>query len=243
MKFNFFKLIEDKYKTRLSLKRPIVVRLDGKNICKNLDINMLDETPGGFAYALKNTAKHLSRKFNTICIASSDEISIIFLKPEILQTMYSKLDCQKVSSLISQEVFLNFNKFYGSNHIYFDARSFNIPTEKALSYILYRKASAENVYTIYYAKRLMTTKERIGLKQGELTKKLNKISNDFKHRTTHNTIGSFYFDGVELSFSDINSYKQEDNLYIYLKKVALGKISSSYKVICNNDDSEDDLFL
>ena len=240
MKFNFFKLIEDKYKTRLSSKRPVVVRLDGKNICKNPDINMLDESNGGFAYALKETANHLSRKFNTLCIASSDEISILFFKPEILQSMYKKLDCQKVSSLISQEVFLNFNNFYSGDNIFFDARSFNIPDGKSLSYITYRKASAENISVIYHAKRLITFKERVELKQAELTKYLDSISDDFRNRSTHNTAGSFYFDGVELSFDDISCFNDsDDKLFNHLKSTILKKLTS-YNSIIDCDDNEDD---
>ncbi len=247
MSKNFFSDIENKYKTRLSSKKTIVARLDGKNICKNIEINMLDENEGGFAYALKNTTKILSWKHNTLAFCSSDEINLIFLDSSKIKSTYGNLDTQKVSSLISQDVFLHFNKFYTKDLIYFDNRTFNINDNIIPKYINYRKISADNVNTMYYAKMYISGGNRYGLKKDELSNILYDMNSDFKYRSEHNTYGTCYFNGIEIDFDEIpNSVESQLELHSILTKISEDKINKD--IISDeptNDiyDDLDELFL
>lgn len=220
LKFNFFKNIEDKYKVRISLKKPIVIRLDGKNICKNPSINLTDEKELGFSFSLNNTAKAISRKFNAICTSSTDEINIIILNPNILHKHYNSVECQKISSFIAQEVSFSFNNIYSGDRILFDARTFNIPENKVQSYLAYRIGMAKNVYTIYYAKKLLTPSERINVKINDLESILNRISPEYKNRSQHNTYGAIFYNGTEISYSNLPKEQLGiDELINYLKNL------------------------
>lgn len=201
--YNFFQNIENKYKTRFSLNKPIVIRLDGKNVCKNPEINLLDETEQQFSFSLINTAKTLSRKFNAICFCSTDEINLLILDSSLLYRYYNTIECQKLSSFISQEVFSIFNTLYIGEKIFFDARTFNIPENKAQSYIFYRAGMAKNVYTVYYAKKLLPPRERINIKLDTLDITLKNISEEYRNRSAHNTYGAIFYNGYEINFSDI----------------------------------------
>lgn len=236
MKFNYFKILEDKYKTRLSVKSPIIIRLDGKNICKNKEINMIDESENGFAYALKKTGLYLSRKFECVALVASDEINLIILDPNKLKRIYGHLECQKVSSLVAQEVYFIFNSNFHQEQILFDARAFNIPDNKINSYIIHRSQTANNVYTIYYAKKILSYPERAGLKSSELDKFLCQISEEFKHRSTHNRVGTIYINGNNVSLeTSLNSNIK------FNTPISINQFNSNTIII--DDDSEDDLFF
>lgn len=216
-KFNYFKLIEDKYKTRFSLKKPIVIRFDGKNVCKNPTINLLDESELQFSYSLNNTARSLSRKFKALCFSSTDELNIIILDTNILQKYYDTVECQKLSSFLAQEVFSMFNNLYVGDKVLFDARTFNIPENKIQSYISYRTGMAKNCYTNYYAKKILPARERVNMKLEALDNILKNESDDYRNRSTHNTYGAFYYNGYEIQFSDISSNDMNiDELIKYL---------------------------
>lgn len=204
-KFNYFKNIEDRYKTRISLNKPIIIRLDGKNVCKNPAINLLDEKEHQFASSLNTTARSLSRKFNALCTSSTDEINIIILDPNLLYKHYGSIECQKISSFIAQEVSTCFNNLYSGERILFDARTFNIPNTKVISYISYRVGLARNVYTIYYAKKLLAPRERVGFKINTIHDTLINISSDYRTRSTHNTYGAIYYNGTELFIENMPS--------------------------------------
>ena len=236
MKFNYFKTLEDKYKTRLSMKSPIIIRLDGKNICKNKEINMVDESENGFAYALKKTGLYLSRKFECIALVASDEINLIILDPNKLKRIYGHLECQKTSSLIAQEVYFVFNSNFHQEQILFDARTFNIPENKINSYIIHRSQTAKNVYTIYYAKKILSYPERAGLKSVELEELLCKLSYDFKNRSSHNRVGSIYINGNNIDLDTTLKSNIKFNT-----PISINQFTSDAIII--DDDSEDDLFF
>lgn len=153
--FNYFGMLESKYNRYINWDKPFVVRFDGVNVTKNLDIDMLDVNIGGFAYALIHTARILSKIYHTFVIVESDEISIIFQDTICLKNKFSSNKVQKISSIFSQEVFKIFNSLYSGNTIFFDAKSFNIPSEKIESYIKYREKSAKCVCHTYLAKRYL----------------------------------------------------------------------------------------
>lgn len=196
MTFNYFKSIEDKYKSRISPNKPIIIRLDGKKITKNKEINMLDESQGAFAYSLKKASAHISRKFNCLVLTSSDEINLIITEPSRLNRLYDSFECQKLSSLISQDIGYIFNQHYKGEMILFDARTFNIPINKVSSYVSYRLQSARNVQTMYFAKRLLSPRERIGKKMHELELILDSFSGEFKNRNDYKKHGCCFFRGT-----------------------------------------------
>lgn len=204
--FNYFKTIEDKYKSKISVSKPVVIRLDGRHICANKAINLLNETEGSFSDILKKTCKHFSDKYSCIVYFATDEINLIFQKPKVLKMMYESIDTQRIASLISQEIFHYFNTNYnkeGSNAIYFDARCFNIPEWKVGSYIRYRRQCGKNVLTTYFAKQTLPYFDRRGLSLTKLEDILSKKFEDFNSRTPFQIEGGIYSCGADLSIEDI----------------------------------------
>lgn len=217
--FNYFKTIEDKYKSKISVNKPVVIRLDGRNICSNKTINLLDETEGSFSDILKKTCKHFSQEFSCIVYFATDEINMIFQKPKVLRMMYDSIDTQRIASLISQEVFNYFNTNYNKdtyyNTIYFDARCFNIPEWKICSYIKYRRQCGKNVLTTYYAKQRMPYFDRRGLSLVKLENLLINKFEDFNTRTTFQIEGGIYSCGADLSTDEVlKSFEMANNQQI-----------------------------
>lgn len=211
--FNYFKTIEDKYKSKISVNKPVVIRLDGKHICSNKAINLLDETEGSFSDILKKTCKHFSDKFSCIIYFATDEINMIFQKPKMLQMMYESIDTQRIVSLISQEVFNYFNKNYDKDMtIYFDARCFNIPEWKVGSYIKYRRQCGKNVLTTYYSKQRLPYFDRKGLSLKNLEKIMQDKFDDFNKRTTFQIEGGLYSSGAELSINEMLKSLEKEHI-------------------------------
>lgn len=213
MGFNYFKMIETKYSSQISFEKPIIIRLDGKDVTKNPNINILDTNKDEFADSLKNTASYLSLKYNCIALSSTDEISLIFLNTEIFKNKFKSNKCQKSSSIIAQEVFQIFNSYYRKNTIFFDARTFNIPKDKIKSYIKYRVVSAHNVNITYLSKKIFPYKIRRNKKLTELKKMLQNTS--FKELSNSKYIneGFIFYNGKELNYIDIitKKYTQSKN--------------------------------
>ena len=59
---SYFFQIQSKYNMRVSLKEPLVIRLDGKNITKNKDFDLINNYEGSFVNILEKTVKYFSRK-------------------------------------------------------------------------------------------------------------------------------------------------------------------------------------
>ena len=198
-RFNFFKNIEDRYKSKISIKKPLVIRLDGKGVTKNPYIDLYDESVGSFSDSLKKTAKFISEKFRCISYASNDEINIVFENPYILSRIYKSVDIQKINSLLSQEVFYIFNKFMGTkNPIYFDCRCFNIPEDKILSYLRYRVNSSTNTSIQYFAKRNIEKEKRHGKQLSYIINYLEENIPSYKTRTVYQKEGFIYIKGIKL---------------------------------------------
>lgn len=214
MRESYFGMIENKYSCKVSLNKPIIIRLDGKGVCKNSGIDMYNELPGGFAYALQLTAKEISQRYNSLVLISSDEMSIIFLNTNIFYEKFNSCKCQKSSSLITQDVSLLFNNYYNGNFTYFDARTFNILEEKLLSYILFRTKSAKNVSIHYIAKKYIPFTERKGKKLPEIENILNEhYSNHFKINDYH-LYGKAYYNGKEIDLKKLLNYTKVNSLNI-----------------------------
>lgn len=214
MRESYFGMIENKYSCKISLNKPIIIRLDGKGVCKNSSINMYNESIGGFAYALQITAKEISRRYSSLVLISSDEISIIFLDTNVFYEKFNSHKCQKSSSLITQDISLLFNNHYNGNFTYFDARTFNIPNEKTLSYITFRTKSARNVSIHYIAKKYIPFSERKGKKLSEIEHILNEnYSNKFNISDYH-LYGKAYYNGKEIDLKELLNYTEINSLNI-----------------------------
>lgn len=153
---NYFYQIQKKYSMRLSLKEPLVIRLDGKDVTKSKELNLLYKFKGSFFYAFEESAKYFSKKYNCYALFGTDEISFIIENPIKL---FEDLDSDKtnhsneVISLFSQYFFNYFNKTYNGDNVFFHAKCFSIPIGKINSYIKYRSKSIMNVITTYFLKR------------------------------------------------------------------------------------------
>ena len=217
MRFNYFKTIEDKYSCKVSLEKPIIIRLDGKDVTKNPSIDILSTEKKSFSDALKFTAKYLSLKYNCIVICSTDELSCIFLDGNEFKKRFKSNKCQKSSSLLSQEVFLIFNKYYEKSIIFFDARAFNIPRDKIVSYIKYRVISAKNVNITYLSKKafpyiLRKNKKMIQLENMLLNTRFSSILNQ-----EYINKGYIFFNGEIIDTDELLS-SDNSEIYNILKK-------------------------
>lgn len=198
-RFNFFKNIENRYKNKISLKKPLVLRLDGKGVTKNPNIDLTDDNEGSFSYALQKTGKYISNKYRCITYMSNDELSIVFEKPIIIKKMLKTTDIQKINSLLSQEIFYIFNKYIltETEPIYFDCRCFNIPENKVMSYLKYRYKSSYNTSIQYFAKRSVSTEKRHGVELVKIIENLESEVPTFKERSSYQREGAIYIGGVE----------------------------------------------
>lgn len=64
---SYFFQIQSKYNMRVSIKNPLVIRLDGKNVTKNKNFDLLNNYEGSFINLLENTVKHFTRKISLLC--------------------------------------------------------------------------------------------------------------------------------------------------------------------------------
>lgn len=214
MRESYFGTIENKYSCKVSLSKPIIIRLDGKGVCKNSAINMYNESVGGFAYALQITAKEISKRYHCLVLISSDEISMIFLDNQTFYDKFNSCKCQKSSSLITQEIALIFNNHYSGNFIFFDARTFNIPDDKVPSYITFRTKSAKNVSIHYIAKKYIPFTERKGKKLSEIECILNDNYNNCFNINDYHLYGKAYHNGNELDIKKLLTFTIVNNLNI-----------------------------
>lgn len=58
---SYFFQIQNKYNMRVSIKNPLVIRLDGKNVTKNKSLNLLNNYEGSFINLLEKTVKYFTR--------------------------------------------------------------------------------------------------------------------------------------------------------------------------------------
>lgn len=214
MRESYFGMVENKYSCKVSLNKPIIIRLDGKGVCKNSAINMYNESIGEFAYALKITAKEISRRYHCLVLISSDEISMIFLDSSVFYDKFNSCKCQKSSSLITQEVALLFNYHYNGNFIFFDARTFNINDDKVTSYITFRTKSAKNVSIHYIAKKYIPFPERKGKKLPELETILYKNYCTESSINDYHLYGKAYHNGNEVDIKKLLNCAIINNLSI-----------------------------
>ncbi|MEG1363695.1 MAG: hypothetical protein RSC92_04630, partial [Clostridia bacterium] len=71
---NYFLQIQKKYNMKLSTKKPLVIRFDGKDVTKDKSFDLLNNFNGSFLNALDKTAWYFSNKYNCYYLYGSDEI-------------------------------------------------------------------------------------------------------------------------------------------------------------------------
>lgn len=195
---DYFYNIQRKYSMRVSYKEPLIIRLDGKNVTKNQEIDLTDKSEKSFLYSMEETVKYFTSQYLGYAIYGSDEVSFIFPEPMILMKALDKDNdnhSNEITSLFSQYFFQYFNKFNKNRLVFFHAKCFSIPKEKITSYIKYRARSIENVMATYILKR--RGEKFAGLDLGEKTEKC-KLLDDYE--TIKQYINAnLYYDGKKIS--------------------------------------------
>ena len=152
---NYFLQIRKKYSMRVSTKTPLVINLDGKNITKNKNINILEKYKGSFRDALEKTAIYFSKKYKCLSILGADEVSFIFENPMILiEDLNDDKDnfSTEIISLFSQYFFDYFNNIYNFERIYWHGKCYSIPNDKIISFIKYKSRLIQVLTTTYFLK-------------------------------------------------------------------------------------------
>lgn len=213
MSFNYFGYYEEKYCCKISDKKPLIIRLDGKDIFKDRSIDAYDMELGGFADSLIKTGKQISYNYKALCMVCTDELNIISLNNFISKRYLKTTKVQKIASLISQDIHLEFNSKFKKRLVYFDARSFNIEEDKVKSYIKYRKATARNATILNLSKKVN------GIKK--YRKKIHEIEKYLPNKLTeYQEEGKIFYYGKELDVNQILNLEiiNHENLMSCVKK-------------------------
>lgn len=59
---NYFYNIQKKYSMRVSLNNPLVIRLDGKNVTKSKQLDLLDYSDNSYSSVMQKTVSYFTRK-------------------------------------------------------------------------------------------------------------------------------------------------------------------------------------
>lgn len=153
---NYFAQIRKKYSMRVSLKEPLIINLDGKDVTKNNSINLFIKYDNGFLDTMEKTVRYFTKKYNCISIFGADEVSFIFLKPEeLIKDLNSDMNnySNEIIAVFSQYFFDYFNSISSDEKIFWHGKCYSIPRGKVNSYIKYKKQLIKNVVTTYLLKR------------------------------------------------------------------------------------------
>lgn len=153
---SYFYMWQKKYNMKVSTKKPLVLRFDGKDITKNKQINLTYDFKGSFLNTLKQTAVHFTKKYNCYAILGADEISFILPDPMLLIKDLDPSDesthANEIIALFSQYIFEYFNIHFEGENIFWHGKCFSIPEEKLISYLKFRSGIIKNVMATYFLK-------------------------------------------------------------------------------------------
>lgn len=107
MWIDYFNEIQKKYTMKLSSNKTLVIRLDGKDVTKDENINFLYSHKGSFLSALKDAAKYFSKKYGCYAYCGTDEISFILENPKLLFE-----DIQSDTSYFPKKLFQYFQSIF-----------------------------------------------------------------------------------------------------------------------------------
>ena len=222
---SYFRGIENKYSLRISLKKTLVIRIDGRNITKNKNISLIQKTENSFLDCFEKTIKILSSKYKCLCYIGSDEANFIFEEPEKVLDSFNidKIKDARVNEIVvlfTQEFFNIFNDMYNSNEkVFWHGICFSIEKEKIASYIKCRTLVVKDVMSAYFLKRMMV-KNAGKIKMEERIEKNEEYSSYEKVKQTQE--GKLYLKGeridkneylnnnIKVIKEDINEKKESD---------------------------------
>lgn len=152
---SYFDKIKNKYNLKLNRNQPIVIFLDGKDITKSFQHDLISENKNSFNDVFEQTIKYFSKKFDCIAISGVDEVSFIIENTEKLNNFIGlkQYKVQDIVSTFSQYFYKYFNDKYVGTPIYWHCKCSNIPTGKIKSYIRYRSLTIFELNLTYFLKR------------------------------------------------------------------------------------------
>lgn len=206
---DYFYQLQKKYNMRLSTKEALVIRLDGKDVTKSNDINLLYRVKGNFIDTFYECAQYFSKKYSCYAIFGTDEISFIISEPmKLIEDLEPSKNnhANEIIALFSQYFFNFFNNGYNGYTTFFHAKCFSIPEGKIESYIKYRSGSIRNVITTYFLKRNNIKTSNLNMNQ-----KITKC-NEFKEYENIKQIekGVLYFNGKKVDIADFFNNDKKD---------------------------------
>lgn len=224
MWISYFFQVQCKYSMRVSLKNPLVIRFDGKNVTKNKSLDLLNNYKGSFRNNLEKTAEFFTKKYQCISILGSDEISFIFTNPISIISDLDKENCNtsnEIIALFSQYFFDYFNQYNNKAKIFWHGKCFSINNDKINSYIKFRSGVIKNVMTTYFL-------SKNNIRMGNIKKEKRDI--ECKKTQGYETLediqnGILYFSGDRIDINEfyngnikkIKSIESEyNNLYVDL---------------------------
>lgn len=171
MRFNYFKTIENKYRNQLSKNKPLVIRIDGKNITKSWKYDLFHEN--GFLNITEMIARNMIKYFNKCKIyVALDEINFIFEDPNVFFDRYEDTDALYCSNIFLQDFVKIFWNYYPE--VKFGISIFNIENDKINSYLKYRKSCCYNAAVYYYCKRNLPKDVYVNKKLSDIVKYLKE---------------------------------------------------------------------
>ena len=220
MKHNY----EDRSKTRLTRRMPVIIRLDGKafhtftrGFKKPFDEIMV--------VTMQQTMQYLCENIQGCILGytQSDEITLVLQDYYKLETdAWFDYEVQKIVSISAAMATLAFNKYYQENvgqmtdsledfrkyaskfnKALFDSRAFNIPKEEVANCLIWRQLDAERNSVNSVAQSLFSHKELQGL---NLKDTMTKIEQEggivWGNLSTRYKRGSCCFKDVQLKLPD-----------------------------------------
>ena len=152
---DYFSNIQNKYNLKMNKIKPIAILLDGKNLTKSLECNLITENKNSFNDIFEQTIKYFSEKLGCMAISGVDEVSFIIKDSKKLEEFLAikKYRAQDIVSIFSQQFYNLFNKKYNKAPVYWHCKCLNIPKGKIKSYIEFRSVTIYQSKLTYFLKR------------------------------------------------------------------------------------------
>lgn len=229
---SYFFQLQKKYNMRVSMKKPLVIRFDGKNVTKNKFVDLMDFYTGGFFDSLEKTAEYFSKKYNCYSIFGSDEISFVIPDVECLiedlEPSGKTTHSNELIAMLAQYFFDYFNHFDTHQKIFWHGKCFSIPEGKVRAYVKYRSGIIKNVMVTYFLKKNNKNNSELKLKDKANDCKALPEYEEFRRIQE----GALYFSGKKL---DLHEFLQGNVTEI--------KTEEEEMLIKKNEDIEVDINL
>lgn len=164
---------EDKTRSSLIRRMPVILRLDGKAF-HTLTRGCEKPFDKNFIKCMEDTAMRLCAEVQNARFAysQSDEISLLLTDYDNLDTdQWFDGNIQKICSISASIASVCFTKEFGKD-AYFDARVFNIPKEEVCNYFIWRQQDASRNSVQGLGQAYFSHKSLIGLNNDQVQEKL-----------------------------------------------------------------------